>query len=639
MLAGPRHLLLTALLGAGCYGQRNGGAPLPPSREARSALEVDATEAGSTVTSNGAELTSASATRKHENPALAVFEHHLLRAMESEGYDFATMALNWRRATSGTMDNRTLSENVRYASIIETLGRDVEAARRRDAAAGVGMRFSHRLFDRRWLTHPQFRFELVAVVNRMDRRPFFAGSCGELRLVYRLAYSTDHGGRAVSSRLPMTVNVVYALEGPNCGRWLHQPTGEAFTRAAVSRPSEADRRQLQPMLNAALAGEIRLRSVEVNLQLVRWPSTVRPSLGGHAEYLLRVFRPDDGGKLLVAAPMENTPDVARLSRDAALLEELSSWLKEPEQAAAVAEGTVKVPDRFLTTSVVSVAPHGLARRSNRPFTALLEPHWRDLPGADETLRRLDGLSCPGCHQSRSVAGFHVLGQDAPEMRADRLMVSHSPHFSEDAERRRRYVAALLGGEVPDEYRPPAEHPSHMGSWGSRCALDRALGETFAAWTCAPGFTCRAVDDALVGECVSMSAEVGDACEPGETSWGPPNSDHARLLDVRDCGVAGVCEKNAVGFPGGMCSGACDQRAPKGAVCGDIAVLDAFNACVARGELFTRCVETASRPGLLRSCSSETPCRDDYVCAVTSRGEGGCIPPYFLFQLRVDGHPL
>ncbi|WP_437943724.1 hypothetical protein WMF27_00680 [Sorangium sp. So ce281] len=27
------------------------------------------------------------------------------------------------------------------------------------------------------------------------------------------------------------------------------------------------------------------------------------------------------------------------------------------------------------------------------------------------------------------------------------------------------------------------------------------------------------------------------------------------------------------------------------------------------------------------------------CARTSSGEGACIPPYFLFQLRVDGHAV
>jgi hypothetical protein len=72
-------------------------------------------------------------------------------------------------------------------------------------------------------------------------------------------------------------------------------------------------------------------------------------------------------------------------------------------------------------------------------------------------------------------------------------------------------------------------------------------------------------------------------------------------------------------------------------CGAIAVLEPFNACVARGEPFFECLQHHARPAGLRACSEAEPCRDDYVCARTATG-GACIPPYFLFQLRVDGHP-
>jgi hypothetical protein len=53
--------------------------------------------------------------------------------------------------------------------------------------------------------------------------------------------------------------------------------------------------------------------------------------------------------------------------------------------------------------------------------------------------------------------------------------------------------------------------------------------------------------------------------------------------------------------------------------------------------------------VLKGCDANEPCRDDYICARTAAGHsaskdarerahGACIPPYFLFQLRVDGHP-
>jgi hypothetical protein len=87
----------------------------------------------------------------------------------------------------------------------------------------------------------------------------------------------------------------------------------------------------------------------------------------------------------------------------------------------------------------------------------------------------------------------------------------------------------------------------------------------------------------------------------------------------------------------MCSGGCTSL-PADATCGGIALLDEFNACLGAGTAFDRCLATATRPGALRSCSFHSPCRDDYVCARVATG-GACLPPYFLFQLRVDGHRI
>jgi hypothetical protein len=87
----------------------------------------------------------------------------------------------------------------------------------------------------------------------------------------------------------------------------------------------------------------------------------------------------------------------------------------------------------------------------------------------------------------------------------------------------------------------------------------------------------------------------------------------------------------------MCAGGCSDL-PEGAVCGGIPVLAEFNACLAAGVAFERCIQNNTRPGALRACSFKSPCRDDYVCARWGDG-GACLPPYFLFQLRVDGHPI
>jgi hypothetical protein len=83
----------------------------------------------------------------------------------------------------------------------------------------------------------------------------------------------------------------------------------------------------------------------------------------------------------------------------------------------------------------------------------------------------------------------------------------------------------------------------------------------------------------------------------------------------------------------MCTADCSSA---GATCGAIAILDSFNACLARGESFLACIRGNTSPAGLRACDVDSPCRDDYVCA-RSGGGGVCLPPYFVFQLRVDGH--
>ncbi len=101
--------------------------------------------------------------------------------------------------------------------------------------------------------------------------------------------------------------------------------------------------------------------------------------------------------------------------------------------------------------------------------------------------------------------------------------------------------------------------------------------------------------------------------------------------------SGVCEVNSVGFPEGMCAVACESQLPHVA-CGAIALLQPFNDCLGLGKAFTKCLAENVRPAGLRACDELKPCRDDYLCARTSGGDGACIPPYFLFQMRVDGHP-
>jgi len=573
-----------------------------------------------------------------------------LQAAERAGAGFAHW-MDARAGDDGIASNEALSRSAAWPSIAEPLRAGIARIRTRDPQAGVGIaRYPHRLFDTRWLNGREAFFELVGVVNRLDRRPFQPGACGETRLVYRLAYRAA----ALQSRLPMTVNVELRADAPDADgscrsavrQWL-PPAGlddAGLGRWLVSADG--------PLAPARIARG-RLARITVNLQSVRWPSGVRPDMGGHAEYLLQAFHWSAAQRRYQAAPLENTPDVARLRQRPALRAELAAWLRRDENLRALDEGMLQIPDRFLATDAVSVAPLGLGRLANRPFAQLFKAdEWQAVPGSrtlgspQAVLRRLDDLSCMGCHQSRAVAGFHLLGID--QARATRtftagnaLALGHSPHLQDELTRRKAYVHAALAQPAPDPFRPPAGTGGSDGGFGAACGLGDA---GFASWTCAQGLHCsdHGAGGSGVGTCMPDAPAVGALCEPARLASSPdPWRDRAvKQRTPQACGAQGVCEATAIGFPGGMCSGRCDPTDPQ-ATCGRIAILDGFNRCLAAGRPFGECLAGHTRPGRLRSCSAAQPCRDDYLCAQAGdggEGRGACIPPYFLFQMRVDGHP-
>jgi hypothetical protein len=538
-------------------------------------------------------------------PALLVEDPAALTRLEAHGLDLGS-----RLGGAPAAHNADLSSRPRWRVVVSTLTADLKAIAAADPSAGVGLKHAHRLFNAAWLTDARLRFSLIGVVNRIDRRAFAPETCGELRLIYRLGYQAEVKGQPAASRLPMTVNVVYRL--PDDG------TGCVATAAAWSGDWAAD--QLS-------RGALALKSVEVNLQSVRWPGTVHPSLGGHAEYILRVFQPTPDGASLAAAPLENTPDVAAIKADPAKQRALTDWLRDPTTLAAIDRGDALLPPHLLARAATSAAPHGLARLGNRPFAQLVKPQALsdlDLSGytyirsPQALLRRLDGMTCAGCHQSRSVAGFHLLGQEPdPAQVVDALHIHRAP---------------------PDPL-PPIPPPDLDPSGGpnARCGLG---DPGFDTWRCAPDLTCAPTEDPLLGLCLSSGPrEVGDPCEVGTLSTkATPNKDRIHNAQALTCEGFNLCEASAVGFPSGMCATACRAPGPRG-VCGRIPLLVDFNRCVAQRLPLHQCILDNTRPAGMRACGDLQPCRDDYICARTEHAPGACLPPYFLFQMRVDGHPL
>lgn len=578
---------------------------------------------------------------------IAITDPVALRELETRGHGFGH---HFGLPDSARAD--ALEATPGWSSITHAIAVNLEALKAADHGLDVGMQHEHRLFDKSWLRSGRSRFALVAVTNRLDRatKP---GDCGEVRFIHRLEYDDPREG--ATSRMPMTVAVVVPQRArpgeTGCGgvatRWqsLSGKTGAALAAAATAGPLSA--------LPSAT-------TFETNLQAVRWPSSVRPDMGGEAEYMLNVWQPAAGGAY-EAAPLENTPDTAAIKSDPAKKRALVDWMKS--HVWAIDRGIAKLPPELAARTAYSYGPRGLARLANRPYSTLVTA--ADLDGAplgdtqlvksaQGMLRRLDEQSCQGCHQARGMAGFHVLGFDdegGRNAKLNRLAVGTSPHFNEEIAWRTRLLRAVAasGAEAssPPEPRPFAERATHDGLVGQSCGLTQ--DPSFAPWKCRDGLACKdLIGDGTVGTCQPAGGpRAGDACEKDKIAASfDPHADRVTNLDSGDDACrrwtsGGSCSGASGGFPGGACAAACTRMGlvDGDAICGP-APPSHFNECMAgHTKSFEECM-SPPRLSFRKACNVTFPCRDDYVCAFVPgapSGTGACMPPYFIFQARVDGH--
>jgi hypothetical protein len=221
--------------------------------------------------------------------------------------------------------------------------------------------------------------------------------------------------------------------------------------------------------------------IEFNIQTSLWPQTKATRFSEQAHYLMRSFEISENRENIISASLENSPDVERIARDYQLRQQFLSWILSAENLRKIDVGGFVLPKIFLASKVTSIAPYGLARKSNRPFSSLVSvADLRDIDydnfnmfrSPKALLRRLDTLSCVGCHQSRSIAGFHFLGFDRHVGLAGvaTLKLPFSAHFSDMRIWRRQFLSSAKGQNLvipsPDHFGETAD-----GGEGDFCGLN------------------------------------------------------------------------------------------------------------------------------------------------------------------------
>jgi hypothetical protein len=617
---------------------------------------------------------------------IAITQPDVMTELDAKGYSLgALLSPQWQRGPAQPiMTNRQLSALPALKNVLAVSNRRLNRCTVPDQTTGVGIACLKRLFDQRYLYADFARFELVGVINRMDRAWQPKTPCGEVRLLYRLAYATTTNEGPTRSRLPMSLNLVFNAKPPGhditcaqlANRWLNAAD-------QTLPPKQLAARMMANSGVLALVSPTAFDRIETNIQSQRQPATIVPEFGGYAEYQLAVYRYNPTTKGFDTQLMENQINREKLLVDAALLDRLKQWLLQPIQIQNLDRGTIDIPREFLTTKAITVAPGGASRSRNRPFDGLISDEeittalnqtqsnglkLKNISTPYGFQRRLNDITCVGCHQSRAIGGFHFMGADRREnldnFPANAIFVPASAHFYGEAPRRRQIVEDLAIGREPDYLRGFSARPrksltrgldgtGHYNGWSAACYTGD--DKSFKPWTCAPGLTCKVLHETTsepgMGLCVTKGKpKIGDAVEFGQvttlrygvdtfTRVTPPPG--AKLvpptvqLDPRREAAAA----QAGGFFGGMMRTKKCVDLPTEAVCSRAAG-NGFNECLGEGHNFETCVTNHTNLEGLRACDQRNPCRDDYICVATAeRGRGACLPPYFLFQFRVDGHPV
>ncbi|MGY0571582.1 hypothetical protein ACTGJ9_011420 [Bradyrhizobium sp. RDM12] len=396
---------------------------------------------------------------------------------------------------------------------------------------GVGEGFDVQLFDRAALKSPDTRFVLAGIVNRMDRAYVSEEQCGEIRLIYRLArFEARPDGSTTATRLPMTFNLVMKARDAR----QTDGSGRPVTCAEVAR-RWLDHGDWQGLIGSrTVPDDAMIDRIETNIQISIAPKSALHDF--RSDYLLKVFKYDAATRTFEESTLENQIDRDRILADDALRRDFKAWLLAPANLREFDRGTVLVPEKFLAKAAVVPTPAGLDASALQPEFGLMQGEEggegksdpvftdNDVVGALKQAaargitmenirsvagfqRRLNDVTCSGCHQTRGIGGFHFPGVDwFTDKPSNSTIVPASPHFVGDQLRRRDILTAFAAGKRPDFSRGFAGRPQTRGSrelagteyqdgWGAHCSLQNQGSGTpdksFTSWTCAKGLTCQA----------------------------------------------------------------------------------------------------------------------------------------------------
>jgi len=483
---------------------------------------------------------------------------HRTSAIDHVGFGLRPFAFGMASNNSAPILNDELFALPSMAPVRKALDAEFQryVARHRAAlpreSIGVGTSFDWQLFDRDLLYSSRSRFVLAGIVNRMDRAYVAPETCGEIRLIYRLTQldAAPVGETQSSPRLPVTLNVVLRARGAGASLPGRKPvTCKDIAQrwlATADWPEtgvELATRLMSPGGPLEHIEPVDVERIETNLQIAHAPkSAVRDF---RTDYLMKVFDYNSQSKAFEEAPLENQIDRDRILSDDRLKADFKAWMLDTNNFASLDLGIILIPERFLAKGAITPTPSGFAPSDLQPAFGLVAGEDGTKDGTKDALfsesdvvaalkgrgsalrniksvagfeRRLNDMTCSGCHQTRGIGGFHFPGVDWMAAKPSNVtVVPASPHFFGDQVRRRDILTAFAGDAPSDFSRGFSSRPQIRGGdtelagteyqdgWGAHCYVQHDKtsenDKSFQGWTCAEGLTCQAISPATrMGMC-------------------------------------------------------------------------------------------------------------------------------------------
>lgn len=305
--------------------------------------------------------------------SVAVTDPATLQALERDGLSISRL-LGPALGLTREVDNRGLFSVPALARVRDTVKLEIAEEPKTSpdpyVAAMAKSKDTSQKFNPKYIDDDGSTLDLTGIVNRMDRGYLGHTECGEIRLIYRFHYSVAEKpakgkvAQRISSRLPLTMSLVFNAKPRQAQARASKDlpdTTDVSCADVARRWLAAGQKDLAPEqlaawlrsgegpLSGVMLNSSQIMRLELNMQVLRLSASTRRDFGGHAEYLLKIFKWDPATLSFYESRMENQIDRTTVLADKPAF---AKWLLTDRNIYDLDHGRLVIDEKFLAKSAV-----------------------------------------------------------------------------------------------------------------------------------------------------------------------------------------------------------------------------------------------------------------------------------------------